>query len=184
MSLLLVVTAGRLLDAQGTQWRIEQPDVRVVCPMTVGGSFEVRTRALTGTLTAANGGGALDGQIVVDLRTLDAGIDLRTRHLRDTYLEVGKGEGFDQAILSKITVGALEGRVAFDGTLQLHGTARPVSGMAELRRASGGLRVEATFPVTIAAFAIAEPRYLGVGVRDVVQVRVSFMVKPMGGTQS
>lgn len=174
--LLLLNVGGASLRAQGAPWRIEQPDVRVVCSMTVGGSFEIRTRALTATVT---GDGAAEapygGDISVDLRTLDAGIGLRTRHLRENYLEVGRGEGFDKAVLSQITVKGPDGRATFSGTLRLHGTSRPITGQAQLRRTSGAVRVEAAFPVSVADFGIAEPRYLGVGVKDVVQVKVTFV---------
>jgi hypothetical protein len=43
-----------------------------------------------------------DGSLAVDLRTLDTGIALRNEHLRENYLEVDKGPGFDTATLSKI----------------------------------------------------------------------------------
>jgi hypothetical protein len=40
------------------------------------------------------------------------------------------------------------------------------------------LRLEATFPVQIADYGIPDPRYLGVGVRNEVTVRVSFDASP------
>ena len=39
-------------------------------------------------------------------------------------------------------------------------------------------RVEATFPVRISDYAIPDPTYLGVGVKNEVQVRVHFTVAP------
>ena len=39
-----------------------------------------------------------------------------------------------------------------------------------------GLQVKASFPVRLADYAISEPRYLGVGVKDTVQVNVTFSV--------
>ena len=45
---------------------------------------------------------AFDGSLAVDLRTLDTGIGLRNEHLREKYLEVDKGPGFDTATLSEI----------------------------------------------------------------------------------
>src|SRR5512141_1682031 len=92
--------AGATIVA-GHTWSVAQGDVRVICPMTIGGSFEAKTTALSGSVTAsARGSGALDGSLVVDLRTLDTGIGLRNEHLRENYLEVDKGQGFDTAMLS------------------------------------------------------------------------------------
>jgi len=52
-----------------------------------------------------------------------------------------------------------------------------VSGDVRLSPAGGNVKVDATFPVQLQEFGIAEPRYLGVGVRDQVQVRARFVAK-------
>jgi hypothetical protein len=38
--------------------------------------------------------------------------------------------------------------------------------------------LQATFPVTLSEFGIARPAYLGVGVADVVQVKVALSAQP------
>jgi polyisoprenoid-binding protein YceI len=179
----LVASGG--LAAENPAWRIEG-EVRVTCPMTVGGSFEAKTTALGGTvaLTAARPP-AFGGELSVDLKTLDTGIDLRNHHLRDNYLEVAKGEGFETATLTEIRLGdvdaeTFQGRTEFTGTFLLHGTKKPVAGQAEIARTGQSVRVEATFPVTIADYGIAKPQYLGVGVKSQVQVKVSLVATPVG----
>jgi len=167
-------------------WRIARGDVRVTCPLTVGGSFEARTTSLRGALAlAAPSPAALGGELAVDLATLDTGIPLRNEHLREKYLETGKGEGFGTAVLSDIRLpdasAGFTGRTRFTGTLLLHGTRHAVAGQAEIRRDSGAaLRVDATFAVNLADYGIAAPRYLGVGVKDEVQVRTSMTASPDG----
>jgi hypothetical protein len=49
-----------------------------------------------------------------------------------------------------------------------------VSGSAEVRKAGSGVRVKASFPVNLPDYNIPEPRYLGVGVKNTVQVDVTF----------
>jgi len=159
-------------------WHVERGDISVKCPMTIGGSFDAKTTALTGTVSA-NGGAALDGTLAVDLRSLDTGISLRNDHLREKYLEVDKGSGFDKAVLSDITLNGFkgdlpEGKGSFSGSLTLHGVKKTVTGPVEVRKAGAGLRVKASFPVNLPDYNIAEPRYLGVGVKDTVQVDVTF----------
>jgi len=167
-------------------WRISRGDVRVTCPLTVGGSFDARTTALRGALTLTSASpAALGGALAVDLKTLETGIPLRDEHLRDRYLETGKGQGFDTAVLSDVRLPeagpGFSGRTRFTGTLLLHGTRRPVSGPAEIRRdPDGAVHVDATFPVVLADYGIAAPRYLGVGVKDEVQVRTSLTASPDG----
>jgi polyisoprenoid-binding protein YceI len=160
-------------------WRVGQAEVSVTCPMTVGGSFDARTSALTGTLTASAGRPFFEGSLAVDLRTVDTGIDLRNEHLREKYLEVDKGEGYDQAILSEVALQGLNadapaGKGSFTGSLMLHGVKKTVTGPAEIRQGGTGWRVRASFPLNLPDYNIAKPRYLGVGVKDTVQVTVTF----------
>jgi hypothetical protein len=125
----------------------------------------------------------------VDLGTLETGIALRDRHLHEEYLEVSRGEGFAEAVLSDVQLGdadadadTVSGRTSFKGTLLLHGQQREIRGQAEVRRAGTSVRVEARFPVVISAFGIPAPRYLGVGVRDEVQVSVTLVAEPVSST--
>ena len=71
---------------------------------------------------------------------------------------------------------APEGKGSFTGLLTLHGVTRSVTGAVDVRRAGADLRVNASFPVELSNYGIPKPRYLGVGVRDTVQVEVAFAV--------
>jgi polyisoprenoid-binding protein YceI len=161
-----------------TAWTISTGAVTVSCPLTVGGSFEAKTTALSGRLSAdTTKPGRFAGELAVDLATLDSGISLRNTHMRENYLEVGKGEGYQRAVLKDIVLAGDpfgSGATTFTATLSLHGIERPVRGSARVARADGGARVEAAFPVVLPDHGIAKPRYLGVGVRDEVQVKVKF----------
>jgi hypothetical protein len=162
---------------------VTRGEVRVVCPMTVGGSFEAKTGSLVGNLTLATPRPpALDGELSVDLATLDTGIGLRNDHLRGEYLEVGRGAGFTRATLSDIRLGdvdplTFQGRTAFAGTFLLHGAQKAITGQAEIRREGSAIRVEASFPVILADYGIPKPQYLGVGVKTEVQVRVFLVLR-------
>lgn len=168
-------------------WQIAEGDVVVVCPITLGGSFEARTGNLSGSLSApADGTAAYGGSLSVDLATLDTGIELRNHHLRDRYLEVHRGEGFDRAVLSDVTLAdpSVEtngGRTSFTARLLVHGVTQSVEGDAQVSRQGDGLRVQATFPLNLPDFDIESPRYLGVGVRDRVRVRIAFTARALPG---
>jgi hypothetical protein len=181
---LLALTLSAAAAADDPSWSVASGDVRVLCPLTIGGSFEARTSRLSGTLGVGTSQPiVLRGALSVDLRTLDSGIGLRNEHMRGRYLEVDKGEGFATAVLSDIRLTdakdeGFQGATAFNGSLSLHGTSRPVAGRAQVRRDGNGVRVEASFPVLVPEFGIEKPRYLGVGVKDEVQVKVSFVATP------
>jgi len=165
-------------------WRVSAGDVRVICPLTVGGSFEAKTTALAGSVVEESSRPAvLAGAVTVDLKSLDTGIGLRNDHLRSVYLEVERGDGFDKAVLTDIRLGdvdwdTFQGRTAFTGTILLHGTKRAVKGEAQIRRVGATLRVEAGFPLSIAEFGIAKPQYLGIGVKNDVEAKVTLVLSP------
>ena len=172
--------AGAQGAADAESWSVAGGEVRVRCRMTVGGSFDAVTSAISGTLR----GEALDprytGELRVDLATLDTGIGLRNEHLRNSYLELGRGPEFLHAVLSGIVLAAAppasdrRHETRFSGTLMLHGVQRAVEGEAELRRRNGRMQVEAELSLSLDAFDIPPPRYLGIGVRDAIEVTVRF----------
>lgn len=177
--------AGQAAVVSSQGWRVSGGEVVVVCPLTVGGSFEARTGTVVGGLaTDPARPGRLTGEIAVDLSTLDSGIGLRNTHMRDNYLEIGRGEEYRRAVLSDIVIGGdpdtVSGATTFTGTLLVHGVRRPVRGEARIVRAGGDVRVEAAFPVALPEHGIARPRYLGVGVRDQVRVKVRFTASAAG----
>jgi polyisoprenoid-binding protein YceI len=172
-SIAALPLAARAEDAL----RITSGDITVVCPMTIGGSFEAKTTALSGSVTPGNGG-TVKGALTVDLVNLDTGISLRNRHLRNNYLEVQKGPDFSTAKLENIRVEKLPGKTTFKGTMTLHGQQHEVSGTADVQQDGKGYRVQATFPLQISAFQIPEPTYLGVGVKDEITVQVNLVAAP------
>ena len=159
-------------------------DVTVVCPLTVGGSFEARTKALSGDVgPAPQQAGGVDGALLVKLDTLETGIGLRDRHMRDNYLEVGKGNGYNTATLENIQIDKADGKGTFRAMLLLHGQKRAVTGTSTVhKRGDGTTHVDAEFPLKVSEFAIPKPTYLGVGVRDEIQVKVAFTAAPMTAT--
>ena len=163
-------------------YKVSSGEVTVMCPLTVGGSFEAKTKNLSGDVTPASGEqGAARGALKVELQTLETGISIRDRHMKDNYLEVAKGPEFATAIIDDIRVEKLQGKTVFSGMLSLHGQKRKVTGAAELQEKDGKIRVQAQFPVKVSEFEIPAPTYLGVGVRDEIQVKVSLLAVRTGG---
>jgi polyisoprenoid-binding protein YceI len=157
-------------------YKVSGGEVTVMCPLTVGGSFEAKTKNLSGDVTpAADQQGAVRGTLRVELQTLETGIGIRDRHMKNNYLEVEKGPEFATAIIEDIRVEKLEGKTVFSGMLTLHGQKRKVTGAAELQQKDGRIRVQAQFPLKVSDFDIPAPTYLGVGVRDEIQIKVSLM---------
>jgi polyisoprenoid-binding protein YceI len=173
----VVTIAGPTQAADG--YHVNSAEVVVVCPLTVGGSFEAKTKSVSGEVAAnATEPGNLTGAVRVDLQTLETGIAVRDRHMRETYLEVEKGPEFAVATVDQIRIEKLDGKSKFSGTLLLHGQRQTVTGTAELQQRDGRIRVQAQFPIKVSAFQIPKPTYLGVGVRDEIQIKVVMTVEP------
>ena len=180
-AIVLSTVAAAPADAADA-YKVSSGEVTVMCPLTVGGSFEAKTKNLSGDVTpASDEQGAVRGALKVELQTLETGISVRDRHMKNNYLEVEKGPEFSSATIDDIRVEKLEGKTVFTGVLSLHGQKRKVTGAAELQQKDGKVRVQAQFSVKVSEFEIPAPTYLGVGVRDEIQVKVSLLAVRTGG---
>ncbi len=184
LGMLLLLLLGGVDTVLAQTWQVSQGRVAVVCPLTVGGRFEAKTTSVTGKVTVIEGSRDVTGAFVVDLRTLDTGIGLRDAHLRDNYLEVSRGPGYDTAVLDAIVLEApapAAGRsasVRFRGVLTLHGQGAPVAGTADVSHKGDRLDLKVSFPMRIDVHGIARPTYLGVGVMNQIEVTVRATLKP------
>ena len=174
----LVATGAATRAHAAESYRISGGEVTVLCPLTVGGSFEAKTKTLSGEIApAADQSGAVSGTLKVELQTLETGIGIRDRHMRNNYLEVEK-PGFATATIDDIRVEKLDGKTTFTGVLSLHGQKKKISGAADLQQRDGSIKVQAQFALKVSDFEIPAPTYLGVGVRDEIQIKVALTATP------
>jgi polyisoprenoid-binding protein YceI len=179
---IALMTGAAAPAAAADSYKVTTGEVTVMCPLTVGGSFEAKTKNLSGDVApAADQQGAVRGALKVELQTLETGIGIRDRHMRNNYLEVEKGPAFATATIEDIRIEKMAGKTVFSGMLSLHGQKKKVTGAAELQQKDGSIRVQAQFPVKVSEFEIPAPTYLGVGVRDEIQIKVSMMAVPASG---
>jgi polyisoprenoid-binding protein YceI len=176
---LALMTAAAAPATAADAYKVASGEVTVMCPLTVGGSFEAKTKNLSGdVMPAGDEQGAVRGALRVELQTLETGIGIRDRHMRNNYLEVEKGAGFSTATIDDIRVEKLDGKSTFTGVLTLHGQKKKISGAADLQQRDGRIKVQAQFALKVSDFEIPAPTYLGVGVRDEIQIKVSLMATP------
>ena len=179
---VLAMASAPAARAQGASpaWRIEGGDVKILVALRPGGAFTASTTSLAGTLTLAGEKPArLAGDVTINLATIETGIGLRNQHLKDKYLEVGKGAGYDTAVVSDIRFrdadgAAFEGTAPFTAALQLHGVTHAIDGTADIRAQGANKRVKAVFAILMSDFGITAPEYLGVGVGNKLLVTVQF----------
>ena len=139
---------------------------------------------IIGKGTAPRGNFTVDGKkvtgtVLFDLTSLDTGIETRTHHMKEKYLETEK---FRDA---KLTVSQMTlpqdlateqfsaDQVPFTGSLLLHGVERPVSGIVKIDKAGGKISMAAQFGLKISDYKIAVPSFAGITMADDVQVAVA-----------
>lgn len=122
----------------------------------------------------------IQGNIAFDLRTLDTGINLRNRHMKEKYLEVQK---YPEASFSFLKMKLphdfftkeefSQDDVPFDGTLTLHGVKQSISGTLDIDKRKNELESEAEFKIKLKDFNIETPSFKGISVTEDVNVKVS-----------
>lgn len=116
----------------------------------------------------------------VDLRTLDTGIGLRNRHMREDYLETdkypmttfkGKITKADKASDGKLNVVA-------EGNMLIHGVTRPISIKGTLIPSQGGgYRVQSNFEVKLTDYKIPIPQLMFLKISEVMKLNLDFFTK-------
>ena len=182
---LLALLAPGGFAAEAPSWRLEKGEAKILVPLKPGGAFAANTTALSGTLTLEGAKPArLVGDVSMDLTTIDTGIALRNQHLKENYLEVAKGEGYNKAVLSDIQLAdvsgeTFDGTTPFTGTMLLHGVKHQVAGTAEIHSEGTSRRVRAEFPLVLTDWSVSPPEYLGVGVGSRLLVKITLTATPV-----
>lgn len=162
---------------RAVQLTVEKGEVEFVA---VGWPSALRIKGTGGGVAGelAVSGDQISGRITLALDSLETGIDLRDRHMREQYLETPR---YPRAVFqpTRLAVDRLpesetfKPQVApFEGLLDLHGTQRPVKGTARVSRRGAAVEVEATFDLRTSDFDIRTPSYMGITVAQDVKVTV------------
>lgn len=135
-------------------------------------------------------GDSVTVRIEVDLSSLDTGIALRNRHMRENHLETSR---FPMAffeggrVLGSSDRSLAPGRTVtldLSGRFELHGVRRTITVPVEVTRedANGmvSLRISASFPVKLSDYEIKRPKFLLLKLADeqAVSVRLTAVSRP------
>jgi polyisoprenoid-binding protein YceI len=134
------------------------------------GSLGMRIEGKTADLSIARTPGALE--FTVHLETLQTGIELRDRHMRDEVFEVQRFPLARLRVLHPPLPGSTTSGTAF-GELTVHGQTRPVNVAFKLKPRSG-YDVTASFKMNLRDYGMTAPTYLGISVKPEVDVSADF----------
>lgn len=146
-------------------------------------SFEGKTDQVRGHVDVSfDSLSAMAVRVEVDLASLDTGIELRNKHMRENHLHTDK---FPTAVFLGDTLsgaGVLRpgetGAFKIRGRLELHGVQKPVEADVELTRAETGLHIKARFVVKLPDFEIPRPKFLLLQLDDMQRISVDLVAKP------
>ena len=132
------------------------------------------------TLDGARGGEGTEFYFEVDLASLDTGLGLRNRHMRDNYLEVKTHPyaTFEGAIPE---IRALQGagyRITAEGTFTVHGVSRELSIPCDATPEGEGYRIRCGFGVLLSDFDIEIPKVMFLKLANEIELELDFALRP------
>lgn len=130
---------------------------------------------------------SIEVRLEVDLASLDTGIELRDKHMRENHLETKNypTATFTGGRLHGLTRRDLrQGEASFEisGTLQLHGVSRVLraAGTLDYDAAKGTLQVRCNFIVKLSEFNIKRPGFLVMKLDENQHVELQFSAQVAG----
>ena len=151
--------------------------------------FEGVTDRIDGFIVLGEGGlaeGSTEGSdfyLEVDLGSIDTGIGLRNRHMRDNYLETDRFPyatfGGSFADVSRGDDGWM--RVTGRGDMAIHGVSRPLEIPCQVAPAGDGFRARCAFAVLLSDFDIEIPKVMFMKLANEIRLELDFFVAPAGG---
>jgi polyisoprenoid-binding protein YceI len=117
-------------------------------------------------------------RVSVGLATLDTGIELRNRHMREKYLEVQK---YPSAVLVvdrstlRLPDDGRDSAGTASGTITIHGQSHPASFEYKVHRVRDAFNVTGAMHVNMNDYGIQVPSYLGITVKPDVDIAAVFV---------
>jgi hypothetical protein len=162
MKLKIMSTIGILTFVAATAAHAQSVTVDV--SLTPAGNFKAETNQVTGT-AYKSGDGYTAENIVVDIRNLKTGVDLRDKHTR-------KHLGVPQYSSVKLIKASGKGGKG-EATIQVMDKTEKVNGTYKVN----GNKLDAVFKMTLSGVGIKDVAYMGIGVEDSVTVHVTVPIK-------
>jgi len=121
----------------------------------------------------------------VDLNTLDTGIGLRNRHMRENYLETDRyPQTSFKGKIARTTQGTNDTLlVSAEGNMFIHGVERPLVVEAKLIPKGSGYRIVSRFYVKLSDFEIEIPSIMFYKIDENMDIRLDFYIEKVNGAE-
>ena len=150
--------------------------------------FEGTTERLDGLvllnteeLTERTGGAESEIYFEVDLASLDTGIGMRDRQMRNSYLEVDRYPyaAFGGTIEQVVSLPGEMFQVTTQGILGIHGVEQERALTCNLATVNEGYRVNCVFPVFLSDHDIEIPKLMFLKLNNEIRMELNFILEPV-----
>lgn len=171
------VTSAAVLKLESGQGKTEFKALGVPSSLRIDGHGEGPAGEMRIEPAATEGWNA-SGTLQISLKSLETGISLRDRHMKEKYLEVEKYENAQLEIQNlHLPADFLQStgpqQISFQGFLTLHGLRKEVTGMTSISMSEGKLKMASQFSLKISDYGIQIPQFAGITVADEVRIEVN-----------
>ncbi len=143
-------------------------------------NFEGVTDQIDGYLYFEDGDFIKKSQLYfeVDLNSLDTGIGLRNRHMRENYLHTDKYPTtyYKGEIIKSEKVTDIESKIVSEGTIFIHGVEQPLSVEATLIQNGKQFNIQCRFNVKLSDFNIEIPSIMFYKIDETMDIRINFYI--------
>ncbi|HEX3073870.1 MAG TPA: YceI family protein [Ignavibacteriales bacterium] len=114
-----------------------------------------------------------------DLRTIDTGIGLRNRHMRENYLETDKYPmaQYKGKITKAVKKPNGEYEVETDGEMTIHGVTRNMKSKGTIINQGDGLKIRTNFPIKLSDYKIDIPQVMFMKINEEMKLELIFHLK-------
>jgi polyisoprenoid-binding protein YceI len=114
----------------------------------------------------------------VDLKSLDTGIGLRNRHMRDNYLHTEKypTTHYKGKIIKSEKIKENEFKVISEGTIFIHGVEQPLNIDARMIKNGKQFYIQCRFDVKLSDFNIEIPSIMFYKIDETMDLRLKFYI--------
>lgn len=189
MKLALVILYGCLLCsvALAEEYRVEDSDsnsVKFFARASLG-NFTGKTGQISGFITWEGEDTLSTSQVYfeVDLASLDTGIGLRNKHMREKYLQTDTYPKavYEGKLLQWILQPDSTYLVKTEGMLTIHGVERPFSTIGKLVKKGETYQIYLNFNLNVTDFDIKKPRFLLSSMNEVVALQLNIVLRLKAG---
>lgn len=140
------------------------PQVKIDFKLSPAGKFSAESKEIKGA-AVLSGDKVTAENIILPLKSLNSGIDLRDDHMKNKYLKISE---YPDAVLVRGEGSGGKGT----GKFKIRGIEKEVPGTYTLNEKE----VVAQFEIKLSDFGIEGIKYMGVGVNDTAQVSVTLPI--------